>query len=219
MSWQINAKMKLYCRKTFSVQTFSFCLFSFLLSTHMVSSWAGIYGMFALLILWASYGTDLLSAATWQRLKSPDCIWYDTHQHTIFVKTCGLHAFFSRSFPVFPSISAPPPPQPSPLLSLHPILCVGSPEDQKHKGDTKVMVTDRNIFINEIPQLDVCECRWKYKLEQMCLILPWNVIACSRDQHPPREKRRKANLEISVYLQRCCHATAELSLSPQTQKD
>lgn len=64
----------------------------------------------------------------------------------------------------------------------------------------KLLVTDRNTFINEIPQSDVCEHRGKYKLKKMCLILPWNATACSRKQ---QKKRRKTNLEIeiSLYLQ------------------
>lgn len=78
------------------------------------------------------------------------------------------------------------------LLSLHPFLFLGSSEDQRHEDDTKVMVTDRNTFINEIPQSDVCECRWKYKLEQMCLILLWNVNVCSREKKNEKKEEDKS---------------------------
>lgn len=100
------------------------------LLSHAVSSWTGIYGMFALVILsHTALIYKLRDTATWLKLKSPDCIWYDTHQHTIFVKTCGLHAFFSPAFPrVFLFISTPPPSPSSPL-------CLPLPLDPGSKCD------------------------------------------------------------------------------------
>lgn len=128
------------------------------------------------------------------------------------------HVAFMHSFLLLSllSSSCPPHHHRRRLLPLNPFPFCGSSSDQTNEGDTKLMVTDRNIFIDKIPQPDVCECRWKCKLEQMCLISLWNVIACSRNQHI---QRKKTNLEISVYLHRCCHAMAGLVFSPQTQRD
>lgn len=136
MSCQINAEMKLCSKKKNSIHILSFLSPS--LGTHGVIL-DGIYGMFALLILRLSYGTDLLSdTATWQRLKSPDCIWYDTHQHTIFVKTCGLHTFFSPSFPRLPLRINPTTTAASFFPSiLHPFLGSSAGSEARRRRETQ----------------------------------------------------------------------------------
>ncbi len=93
---------------------------------------------------------------------------------------------FCISFPLFPCL----PRHSNPTTTFFPSILNSSLDPQKHEGDTKLTVRDRNIFINEIPQSDVCECGGKYKLEQMCLILLWNVMACSRNQQKKEDKSR-----------------------------
>lgn len=150
-----------------------------------MSSWTGIYGMFALLILWVSYGTDL--QATWcsnlaeAQVPRLYLVWH-TPAHNICQNMWPPRILFSF-FPCLPL------PHHDHLLPLHPFLYLGS-WIRRMKAAWKLTVTDRKFFfffIHEIPQVDVCECRWEYKLDQMCLILLWNVITCSRNRHPPTE--------------------------------
>lgn len=114
MSRQTNAKVKLCSMK------YGFILYSLFSSSHGVirseNSWN---------VCSSNLVTDLLS--TWySNLAEAQVPWLylvrHTHQHIIFVKTCGLHAFFSSFFPVFLFISTPPPPSFPPSLSFPWIL-------------------------------------------------------------------------------------------------
>lgn len=125
-----------------------------------------------------------------------DCIWYDTHQHTIFVKTCGLHAFFSPSFLVSLLLSTPPPSPASPSSLLLPWILYLKHHNKTHCDRPKLLLfcfVFSFSFINEIPQVDVCEHRWIYKLGQMCPILLWNVVACSRNRRGKTQEEDKSN--------------------------
>lgn len=131
--------------------------FPLFLSTSTVSSWAGIYGMFALLILWVSYSTDLL--ATWySELAAAQVPWlylfWDTPAHNI-CQNMWPRSILSPSVPCLLPLHINPPPS----LPLSWIL------EQRHKGNIKLTVTDFFFvlfcFINEILQVDVCEHSWK----------------------------------------------------------
>lgn len=117
------------------------------------------------------------------RGSSPPIVSGMTHTSTQYLSkhVASKHSFLLLSMS---SSSSPPSPSSPPSLPLPWIL------DQKDEGSVKTHSDRQKVllfFIHEIPQVDVCECRWKYKLDQMCLILLWNVITCSRNRHPPTE--------------------------------
>ena len=127
-------------------------------------SWIGIYEMFsffAFLILWGSYCTDLLSQ-WYSNLADVQVRWLYLERHTRAHNICQnmwpSRILFSFLYRYISTLSTPSPPAipPSPLLPW--IL----QESEAFETKTKLLVTDRNIFISEIPHPDVWECRYKY---------------------------------------------------------
>lgn len=133
-----------------------------------VSPWTGIYGMFspfALLILWVSYGTDLLSMR-YSNLADAQVAWLYLARHTP-AQYLSKHLAFTHSFLV--PLCLPPSMIPSsfPAASRPPILFSflhpPPPQESKASKDQhKHTVRDRNNVSNEMRwQTDVCEQRWK----------------------------------------------------------
>ncbi len=122
MSCQINTKMKLQQKKSISFFLSFLFLFALFLSTHMVSSWTGIYGMFASNLV--SLIRRWFTISMIQQLgrgSSPLIISGTTYISTQYL---SKHVAFTHSFLLFSLSSPPPPPSPSfpPSLPLPWIL-------------------------------------------------------------------------------------------------